>query len=123
VIEIPGTVYRTIDGKNIEFSNGKSNYTVTVTRNMTITENYYAVAKIYNVNIDLEYWDEYQNDLWFTETISGEYLEGSTILIPATVKREYNGEIRAFLLVESSTDVVIKVDGDIRRFYMYQEKT
>ena len=123
MIEIPGTVYRTIGGKDTEFSNGKSDYTVTVTRNMTITENYYAVAKIYNVNIDLEYWDEYQNDLWFTETISGEYLEGSSIVIPASVKREYNGEIRTFLLQESSTEINLKVDSDIRGYYTYVEKT
>lgn len=124
VISIPGTLYRTIGEEQREFASGKGTYTVTVDRNMTISEDYYLVEPTkYYVDITLDYWDEFQNDLWFTETISGEYLEGSSIVIPASVKREYNGEIRAFLLVESSTDVVIKVDGDIRRFYTYQEKT
>ena len=117
-------IYYTLDGERREFTSNKEAYTVTVDRNMTISEDYYLVEPTqYYVDITLEYWDEYPNDLWFTETISGEYLEGSSIVIPASVKREYNGEIRTFLLQESSTEINLKVDSDIRGYYTYVEKT
>lgn len=121
--DVYGTVYRTVEGKEQEFSNGKSDRTVTVDRNMTITENYYAVQHIYNVYIDIEYWDEWGNDLLFTETIEGEYFEGSSIIIPASVTKKWMGENRDFLLAESSTEIVINVDSDIRRSYTYNMKS
>lgn len=79
-----------------------------------------ATDNSFNVVIEFEYWDSYENDLLDSEKLTGVYPYGYSIQIPATIDREYNGETRTFELNRDAVTIV--VTEDIKASYVYKLK-
>lgn len=79
-----------------------------------------ATDNSFNVVIEFEYWDSYENDLLDSEKLTGVYPYGYSIQIPATIDREYNGETRTFELNRDAVTIV--VTEDIKANYVYKLK-
>lgn len=79
-----------------------------------------ATDNSFNVVIEFEYWDSYENDLLDSEKLTGVYPYGYSIQIPATIDREYNGETRTFELNRDAVTIV--VTEDINTSYVYKLK-
>ena len=92
---------------------------------ITLTSDYTATfvysqdpAWTYEVDIEVEFWDEYGNDLLFTEQWGGTMTAGSVITIPATIYRDIDEETRSFSLATGKAETII-VESNISKSYQY----
>lgn len=109
------------EGESREFLMNKEPYYVTVTKNLKMSEDYYLkpVDELYHVDIEINYWDQWGNQLLYTDHQMGYYYLNQTITMPKVKKREHEGEMREFAL--ASDAIVITVLGTTRKSVDYYE--
>lgn len=120
--EITKTRTRLHEEEMREFELGGNPFTVVVIGDTRRSVDYYLlpVPSPFYVEIEYNYWDQWGNDLLYTDYIRGYFDAGHKIVIPATKYREHDGESRAFML--GSPPLEILVTSDLRKsvdYYLY----
>ncbi|MBO5670850.1 MAG: hypothetical protein J6S41_04810 [Clostridia bacterium] len=77
----------------------------------------FAVDALHTVVIKYEFWDQWGNDLLYTEYVRGTYPYGFRFVIPRYIYHEHEGELRKFDSKQEAYTVLITKDTSVYEDY------